>query len=302
MKLPTLCLLLCCTAGSARGQLLLDGTQIRFDVAVAGSQDWLRYDLGEPRLSEHHYRNMATGGARLRVVYHPDLTEWAIMLGAEWGEVAGGSFRDSDYRSNGTEEHSRSISQLNGSTTRSRTVGVGRTFALQGAAWPAELVAWLGYRQSRWTMRIRDGVQELPEFAPDTILDGLDSRYRTKSGGAWIGATASGTAGPGIVEVHLAIRPNYRFSGEGEWNLRDDLMQPRSFTQAASASGATLELRYVRELARRVAFVLSASAHREIAWNGRDIMFFRDGLEHRVSLHELSWGGFALMAGLSTSF
>jgi hypothetical protein len=225
---------------------------------------------------------------------------WSLRIRTRTGAVRSGSGRDSDYRGwDRTGEYSRSVFQVGGSHA-------GYDLAL-GTRRPApvavidEVTVWVGYGRDRFDLRKTDGAQVIPSDAPPDLLDGLDSWYRTRRAGPWIALEPAADIGRTRIALLLASHLRTGFTATGEWNLRDDLEQPVSFTQRASGRGAHLRLSARRPLARHAALLASAE-HRRDRFAGIDRAYLATGTVAPQNLHEVVDRSLGVSAGISVSF
>jgi hypothetical protein len=86
-----------------------------------------------------------------------------------------------------------------------------------------------------------------------------------------------------VAEVTVSHhRPAYR--AVGDWNLRDDLEHPRSFSQEASGDGWGVSLEVTRSISDRAAIAVRAERLEFWAENGLDRIFRADGKVLRSDL------------------
>jgi len=166
-----------------------------------------------------------------------------------YGIINSGDNQDSDYRGNNrTEEFSRSNNKSNGDHVSDAKIGVGLN--LDNLAGPSfQFTPMAGISSHVQSLRMTDLNQtvSVSQYAPLQIepidvgqYSGLDSSYETKWVGPWVGFNARLQ-----IDSTIAVRANFEhhwadYSGQGNWNLRDCLDHPESFTHSAEGTGNDL--------------------------------------------------------------
>lgn len=212
------------------------------------------------------------------------------------GLIDSGVVQDSDYLADDrTLEFSRSYSDADGSRILDWSLGIGRTL-LSKAGW--ELAAMAGYSNERQYLRIIDGYQTIPD--PDPIT-GLDSIYQTSWHGPWLGISLKKEW------RQLRFRSGFEYHwadyyAEGDWNLRDDLAHPVSFTHRAEGSGISLRLGldYALNTQWSIGFDYQMAEWR--SESGTDRVYGDDGTTVSTRLNEVEWTTDMMIFKVSANF
>lgn len=175
---------------------------------------------------------------------------WEISGSFSRGWIYAGENRDSDYLYDDRQgEYSRSENKTRDKGADAAEVSLGYRFRLVDTSAGGKRYSFtprVGWRYDYLDMRITDGNQTVNLVGPTGPFDGLDSLFQATWQGPW--------AGFGL-DLELAQRWwlgmgwRYRwglYEGEADWNLRDDLMHPKSQSQEADAWGTAwhVTLRY----------------------------------------------------------
>jgi hypothetical protein len=164
------------------------------------------------------------------------------------------------------------------------------------------LSVWLGFQREQASIRMQNGTQVIGGQTGTTVLNGLDSRYRTGWRAFWAGVEPAVPVGQAHVLVRMAVWFPVSYSGEGTWNLRTDLAQPLSFAHNAGGWGYEARLSYSRWLTHSVGLTLSAGHLRRIVRDGPDTTFLADGTAVRLTLRDVSLTRTGLGLEIAKSF
>jgi hypothetical protein len=132
-------------------------------------------------------------------------------------------------------------------------------------------------------LRMRDGYRVKPYAGP---LDDLDSSYHTR----WEGMEYSVRPSAYLGEWGLSFQVKFHvkdFSSEGNWNLREELAHPVSFTQTAEVSGWSVSLGGHRRLPGGLLLGIELERADLRADDGLDLVFFADGRRSRGDIQEV---------------
>ncbi|HEX3044336.1 MAG TPA: hypothetical protein VHY08_06240 [Bacillota bacterium] len=158
------------------------------------------------------------------------------------GVIISSNNQDSDYLGdNRTEEFSRSNNSSNGDNVFGSSIAAG--YYLTSGQKKFRLAPMIGYSFNRQMLRMTDGYQTI-NIDPDTgasgytgPLSGLNSSYKASWSGPWLGANFSVNLSPKWTTFSDFDYHWVNYYGEGNWNLRDDLAHPMSFTHIATGNG-----------------------------------------------------------------
>jgi hypothetical protein len=217
-----------------------------------------------------------------------------------------GSVRDSDYNSDDrNDEYSRSISQASGDQAWDLSMGAGYPFLLLNSH--MVVAPLLGYSYHVQNLRITNGEQVLtwssgPPLGP---LRGLDSTYRTRWAGPWLGCDLryrfnSMPAGDPPMELGLSLEFHWaEYDAEANWNLRSDLDHPTSFEHEADGKGFCIASEWLIELADQ--WDLTVRFHYQL-WqtdSGTDRIYYASGATGTQQLNEVEWASRSFMLGVT---
>lgn len=211
------------------------------DLTFGLRKDTLRWNIadtdGTPNiLSELAWTNIEIAELKLRGD-HTANSGWHVRATTAYGWIYDGKNQDSDYNGNGrTLEFSRSNNDAKNGNTLDVSLALGHRFRInQDAAQPPiYLIPLLGYSQHEQQLRITNGHQTIPATG---AFAGLNSTYRTKWKGPWLGLELLGEGANNLssfllVEYHIAD-----YYAEANWNLRTDFQHPKSFEHWANGKG-----------------------------------------------------------------
>ncbi len=201
-----------------------------------------------------------------------------------YGLIGRGYSQDSDYYGNDrTMEFSRSNNQSNGDNVWDGSISIGYRM-INNPKW--DLILSAGYSWNRQNLRMTDGYQTIPDTGAFT---GLNSTYKSSWNGPLVGVYAANQFRPnwhlfGNVEYHWAD-----YYGEGNWNLRDDLLHPVSFIHQADGGGVVTIIGVEYSIPDEWSVDLSYKQANWAAGNGLDQVFSADGLIGYTRLNEVVW-------------
>lgn len=208
-----------------------DYRQAHLDWNIAGQLDGTSPNV----LSELIWRDLEIAQISAGVLAH--IGEHIKVRGNfAYGDIQGGQNQDSDYLGdNRTFEFSRSRNGTDGEIADG-SLALGYTFKVFDPSVKryAEITPMVGYSKHVQNLKMNDGYQVIPALGS---FSGLDSSYDAEWEGPWAGLNlrleASRRAALLIdLEYHWAD-----YTGEGNWNLRDDFAHPVSFRHVADGNG-----------------------------------------------------------------
>jgi hypothetical protein len=217
--------------------------------------------------------------------------------GAGYGTIVDGRNRDSDYSGDDrTGEWSRSNNDSVDDDVWDLAVAAGWRFALGDGA---RFTPLAGYGYHRQNLRLSNGYQTIPATG---AFPGLDSTYRSRWSGPWLGAeldrSAAGARGFLRLAYHWAD-----YSAEANWNLRAEFAHPKSFEHEANGRGQSLAAGLAVPIAARGwSLALTLDYQRWRTGPGVDRVYFADGTVGTTRLNEVRWDTRSLSLGLERRF
>jgi len=239
------------------------------------------------------------------------IKDWIYIRGhLDYGTVASGSNRDSDYNGdNRTQEFSRSLNGVDGNNVWDASVGAGPRFVFFNTT--MAVCPLLGYAVSEQDLNIVDGYQALtapPAATPIGPIDGLDSRYETRWKGPWLGVdlllSIPCQEGP-FTRIGVIFTGEYHwvdYDAQANWNLRSDYQQPLSFSHEADGSGFVAGAKLLFEARNRWGINLGMNVQEMATDAGLDRIYYSDGTIAETRLNEVKWRSYIFEAGLSYRF
>jgi hypothetical protein len=231
------------------------------------------------------------------------------MRGAvDYGWIYSGHVRDSDYNSDDRNgEYSRSISHTGGDQIWDLSFGVGYPFLL--AKHHMLVAPLLGYSYHVQNLRITNGEQIItwPSGPPLGSLDGLDSTYRTRWMGPWLGCDLRYRFWKSEVdlpmELSLSLEMHWaQYDAEANWNLRSAFDHPTSFEHEADGMGYSFTTEWLIELAMQWDVTLRFHYRHWQTDSGRDRIHYASGATGTQQLNEVEWGTRSYMLGVTYHF
>lgn len=248
---------------------------------------------------------------QLKLVGRTVIKDWVCLKGElDYGMVVSGDNQDSDYLGDDrTQEFSRSVNSVDGKDVWDGSIGGGPRFSFLDAT--VSLCPMLGYAIAEQDFNIVDGYQvlsTLPDMPSTGPIEGLDSRYQTRWKGPWIGAelllSMPVQKGP-LRCVEVLFTGEYHwidYSAEANWNLRNDLQHPVSFSHDADGKGIMLGTTLRFQTNHHWGASLGMHMVDMATDAGLDRVYFSDGSIGETRLNEVNWRSFTVEAGLSYQF
>ena len=218
------------------------------------------------------------------------------------GWIIDGENQDSDYLLPGRQaEFSRSNNQADVGDTAGFSVGLGyhtSPFHFWGESYRFGLS--FGYAHREQHLVIRDGYQTIPALGP---FPGLRSKYDTRWLGPWIGLEIVGHSPvtslifTGAIQYHKLY-----YEGLADWNLRTDLVHPKSFEHDAHGDGLVARLAVKKDIRERMFLEWGIEWSFFSTDTGDDIVNFADGTSTEIDLNEVNWTAFSAKLTVGTRF
>lgn len=278
--------------------------QDRFEWSVAGNKDGTDPNiLSELTWSDVdsyqlHFSNRTCVGSFL--YFRADFS---------YAWIRDGTLRDSDYdEDDRVGEYSRSISETNDDQLWDLSLGVGYPFFFMDRR--LMVAPLMGGSLHKQNFQITDGRQVItwedgPAIGP---LSGLNSTYRAKWMGPWVGCDlryliAQRSNSRPEISVGLSMELHWAaYEGEGNWNLRSDLEHPKSFEHNADGNGIVLGAELLIGLRSNLDLRLSAGYQHWDTRSGTDRKFRTDGTTSETRLNDVDWDSHSVMVGVTYHF
>lgn len=232
------------------GLLLFSGNsrgvqaETRVGVDLGLRTDYLRWNIADPFgtpniLSELTWKNVDSQYLNAYATFKDG--NFNLRGDYGYGRITRGDNQDSDYYGNNrTSEFSRSNNKSNGDHVSDAKLGVGIEFERLKVS-GFQIIPWVGLSRHQQDLKITDGVQTIPALGPE-VLEGLNSSYEAQWNGPWAGIKAQLELTSKVVIRASFERHWTSYTGQGNWNLRECLAHPKSFTHSAEGNGNELDL------------------------------------------------------------
>lgn len=241
----------------------------------------------------------------LRVKGDVSLGNWQLAWHGARATVEEGNNQDSDYLGNGrTLEFSRSNNK-GGGAANDVGIRLGYRFSANLPAAPAfvEVIPSIGYTQMRQYLTMTDGCQTIPNPDPRTSCTpfaNLQSTYDTEWEALVVGVEMSFGLRASPLSLHLRVEhfAEAEYQATANWNLRQNLQHPISFTQHAEAVGTkgSIGLEYV--LSGPAVVTLTYVKLEMTTDAGTDTTFLSNGQVESTRLNEVDWTSDAILLGI----
>lgn len=241
---------------------------------------------------------------------HTFIPGFFIDLEGDYAYAFHGKNEDSDFLGNDrTGEFLRSISKSNGSYAYDISAGLGYKLSFFSECFLCDSIVFspkIGYAFQEQLLRMRKGSLELNLVSDETgSFGGLNSSYRARWFGPWIGFDASYAIGYdvklfGSFQYHMA-----RFQGRGHWNLRSDFAD--DFRHCGYAHGFLGRLGLEYKVCPCIYIGALGTVQSLQVRHGREKEFVagsEDGESFSISsrLNEVKWRSYRVEAFLSVQF
>ncbi|MCG8426209.1 MAG: hypothetical protein MI754_02485 [Chromatiales bacterium] len=225
-----------------------------------------------------------------------------------YGIVLQGDNQDSDYLGdNRTQEFSRSNNDASDGSIFRGAVGLGYGFDLAQSAGGStiRLTPMFGYAVHQQNLKMRDGNQTLsapPNEMPLGPFPGLNSSYETDWRGPWAGLEIA-LLDQGAMSLVTAVEYHWAdYQGQGEWNLRQDFAQPKSFVDKADGEGLVASLDWTFSRSKDWSWSLGVDYERWETKAGKAITFFANGATSETRLNEANWKSWGISLEMNHAF
>ena len=219
-----------------------------------------------------------------------------------YGQIIKGDNQDSDYLGdNKTFEFSRSNNSADGDLL---DLSIGVSVLLFRpvetiVGWELRIYPKIGYSYHEQNLEMKEGFQTIPATGS---FAGLDSTYETEWHGPWLGLALefelSRSSYFGLEFQHHDVD----YSAEADWNLRQDLMHPKSFEHSADGRGNLVEISYRNRVNEKWAWGLDLLMENWETDKGRDKTYFANGNVLETQLNEVVFTSWMLSLGFDYNF
>ena len=240
-------------------------------------------------ISELEYENLALQTTEISIDFNSltgDHTSvWQVTGTLGYGSLDSGQLTDSDYSatSAGTLTH-QSTANLDQSKSYFTDIAFTKDISneknrslelVTGAHWQSDL-----YIQREGQHSFNNGNQlTLP-----LKLEGLDSQYQAHWFGPFIGINHFIESQNNHISIGARVSAN-GYYGEGLWNLRSDLAQPKSFEHKAFGVGFSLNAQYEYRISNHISIHQSANIDHHSMLTGNDRVFRANGTQQDTPLN-----------------
>jgi hypothetical protein len=218
-----------------------------------------------------------------------------------YGIIVDGKNQDSDYDGdNRTFEYSRSNNSSDGDNVGDFSMAIGINTLTEGAI---QISPLFGYAYSWQNVRMTNGYQTINTRNNKTgPFSGLNSTYKASWQGPWLGVSLRSEFSPewsilGNLEYHLLT-----YSGEGNWNMRDDLDHPVSFEHSANGEGYNYSLGLAFSPDDQIHFILKYCYTSWSTDHGTDTTYWSNGAIGVTRFNEAIWDSEAVEFSCAVSF
>ena len=235
----------------------------------------------------------------------------ALKGALTYGWLFDGRNQDSDYSGNNrTGEFSRSNNTTANEYVWDASLAVGYPIRF-GRAVIGTLTPLAGYSQHEQHLKITDGYQTIATpgiTPPEGPIEGLDSTYKTRWRGPWLGIDLQFRAAEihtfaHRLETYLTYEYHWAdFEAVANWNLNSDFAHPKSFRHDTTGSGFVFGAGINCMLDQHWALNLGFDYQDWSTHNGTIKFYLADGATHKQQLNAVNWTSYALMMGLTLRF
>ena len=221
-----------------------------------------------------------------------------------YGEIRDGTTTDRDYLADDRRGlYSESISKVSGNHAIDLSGSIGRNIDFKADRF--RLAPVIGASWHRLKLYKTHGVQTVATSGvtpPTGPFPGLASSYDA----SWTSLWAGGNIRIQIISaLQLTASFHYHwfdYRADADWNLRQDLAHPVSFTHRASGDGFDAEITCKYAFTDRADISITFFYRDWLAKNGTDTTFFATGQRAEIPLNEVSWESRSITAGIHYRF
>jgi hypothetical protein len=281
-------------------------SRFEYTLSAAYRQDnlsWSIADVGANFASEVQWKNTAVMQLRADAKLHFNY-DWQMRGYLTTGAVRSGENQDSDYAGNNrTVEISRSNNK-SGGAVRDFSIALGKKiqlpdFKIKAATYSLHIVPMVGLSVHQQSFTMFDGHQTLPV---NNAFANLNNHYDNKWQGAWLG-----------VDGLLNVSDKFTFNATGEyhwadysvdanWNLRNDLAHPVSFTHHATGQGIVTKVGGTYRVNRNFLMNVALDYQTWQTSGGYDQTHFASGAVSYYPLNPVRWDSTSLALGAVYQF
>jgi len=244
----------------------------------------------------------------------------AVRGVAVYGWIFDGDNQDSDYAGdNRTIEYLRSNNSSDDGDVWDVSLAVGYPFRT-GRKVIATITPLVGYSHHEQNLTMTDGSNTIsvsvaiPPYVinspPQSLgsFSGLDSSYDTEWKGPWIGFDLNFRAAEiktfaHRIETFLSYEYHWAdYEAVADWNLRQNLQHPKSFTHDANGNGWIFRAGFNLALQQHIALNFNFDYQDWSTDSGTDKIFYAVGTTAKTRLNEVNWTSYSLGLGVSIRF
>lgn len=234
---------------------------------------------------------------------------FSIDASVAFGLIQDGQSQESEFSmDNRQNEFLRSLSRSDDGYTLDLSLGLGYTLFLVKDAdfWELDQIGLTllgGYSGHVQSLTRTDGVQTIDtnDFYGLGSFAGLDSGYDTRWIGPWLGLELFGKKD----KYFSNIRLDYHwadYDAEGNYNLRNDLNHPKSYSHEAKGKGLVANVVLGMDLNSLWQLSLNTEWQNWSTGDGIDRLYYSDGSTQETVLNEVNYTSFAMMMAATYKF
>lgn len=225
-------------------------------------------------------------------------SRWNSFGQFTFGEVESGNLYDSDF--NGFNEHqinTQSLAALDGSKTYEFTLGMSKDISLDydGSRSLEFGMQWLSDHYQQHSGRV--SIRESETLAIPETIQGLNSEYTAHWVGPFIGLTEKIHTNKQQFSASIALHTS-AYLAQGQWNLRQDLAQPKSFEHQAFSAGVQLQLQHSVHIFKNASIQQTLQFGHSTSFKGQDKLYKSDGSVAKTQLTEVERANMSYSLGM----
>ncbi len=225
-------------------------------------------------------------------------SNWTFATTLGYGKIRSGTLIDSDYSysNSGQTLETQSIASLKGSKTYLIDVEVQRNLS-QSKFSNTQFNTGINWTQENY--KLSQGYQKISQAqSVDNEILGLNSGYDTQWLGPYAGLSQSFFFDHQTLQINSRLK-GFIYTAEGQWNLREEFAQPKSFEHLAFGTGIELSLTHKLEITNSMFLKQDAGFSYARTFDGSDEVFYKNGSTQSTQLLPVEKTDFSYNVGFS---